>query len=190
MFFSCSPVYHHRRRSAFLRQAASRLCSCPVASCFLPYVERPVLSPVHSDCWVAAGTTGSGTRSITHSSCLQRGHREYRNQDLTSCKRMPARGRVSSCWQCLQRKTRCFIHFPSYRDNDVDTRLVCWQGGATSPQPGDLDMDSSKMTGFLLLQDVHSLLPGQANNELCEPCLLRRIHLVDPCALSGDQERS
>src|SRR5438128_48861 len=23
MFFSCSPVYHHRRRSAFLRQAAS-----------------------------------------------------------------------------------------------------------------------------------------------------------------------
>src|SRR5258708_28853779 len=100
---------------------------------------------------------------------------------------MLVRSRVSSSWHCVQKKTGGFIHFPYYLDNEVDTRRVCWQGGATSPQHGDLDMDSSKMTGFLLLQDVHSLLPGQANNELCEPCLLRRIHLIDPCALSGDQ---
>src|SRR5260221_10897931 len=74
---------------------------------FLSYVE--VLSLVHSDCWVAAGTTGSGTRSTTRSSCLHAGHREYRNQDLTSCKRIPVRGGVSSCWQCLQRKTCCLF---------------------------------------------------------------------------------
>ena len=42
----------------------------------------------------------------------------------------------------------------------LDTRRVCWQGGATSPQAGDLDMDSSKMTLFLLLQDPDGLLPG------------------------------
>src|SRR5260370_19859440 len=112
-----------------------------------------MLSPVHSDCWVAAGTTGSGTRSTTRSSCLQTGHREYRNQDLTSCKRMPARGGGSSCWQCLQRKTRCFIRLPSSRDNEGGTRPGCCEGGATSPQPRDLDVDHSKMTSVPLPHD-------------------------------------
>src|SRR5215469_2721603 len=123
--------------------------------------------------------TGSGTCSITRSSCLQAGHREYRNQDLTSCKRMPARGRVSSCWQCLQRKTRCFIHLPSHRDNKPDMCRVGWQGGATGPQPGDLDVNTTQVTLFLLLQDLDCRLLGQASNALCEACLLSPLHLVD-----------
>src|SRR5260370_12457941 len=106
---------------------------------FLSYVE--VLSPVHSGCWVAAGTTGSGSFSTTRSSCLHAGHREYRNQDLTSCKRMPARGGVSSCWQCLHRKTRCLLMpvppLPRWlvgRGPDAPTRPV--QGGSPGFPPG------------------------------------------------------
>src|SRR5260370_31317696 len=96
------------------------LCGAVLLSCVLAYVE--VLSPFHSGCWVAAGTTGSGTRSTTRSSCLHRGHRKYLNQDLTSCKRMPARGRVISCWQCLHKKTCCFMLVPP-------SLLPRWLGG-------------------------------------------------------------
>src|SRR5260370_26283842 len=103
---------------------------------FLSYVEGPVLSPVHSGCWIAAGTTGSGTCSITRSSCLQAGHREYLNQDLTSCKRMSARGGVSSCWQRLQRKTRCLFmavppRWPVARGPGGPRHLA--QGGSPGP---------------------------------------------------------
>src|SRR5258708_13728640 len=127
---------------------------------FLSYVEGLVLSPVHSGGWVATGMTGSGRRSTTRSSRLHAGHREYRNQDLTSCKRMPARGRVSSCWQCLQRKTRCFIRLSSHRDYEMDMCRVSRQPAAIRPQAGDLDVDTSKMTLFLLLQDLDCCLPG------------------------------
>src|SRR5260221_11178270 len=78
---------------------------------FLSYVE--VLSLVHSDCWVAAGTTGSGTRFTTRSSCLHAGHREYRNQDLASCKRIPVRGAVSSLWALFYSKKLCSITLSS-----------------------------------------------------------------------------
>ena len=78
---------------------------------------------------------------------------------------------------------RCFIRLPSHRYQQLDTCRVCWQGGATCPQAADLDVDSSEMTGFLPLQDVHCCLPGQASNEPREPCLLSPIHLVDPHSL-------
>src|SRR5258708_19585798 len=101
--------------------------------------------------------TGSGTCSTTRSSRLHAGHREYRNQDLTSCKCMPERGGVSSCWQCLQRKTRCFIRLSSHRDYEMDMCRVCWQVVAIYPQPPDLDLNISEMPTFLLLHDFHTL---------------------------------
>ena len=119
-----------------------------------------MLSPIHKGCWIAVGTTGSGSFSTIRSSRLHAGHREYRNQDLISCKRIPARGGVSSCWQCLQRKTRCFIRLSSHRDYEMDMCRVSRQPGAIRPQAGDLDVDSSKLTLFLLLQDLDCCLPG------------------------------
>jgi len=103
---------------------------------------------------------GSGTRSTTRSSRLHAGHLKYLNQDLASCKLIPARGRASSCWQCLQRKTRCFIHLFPHRDYKADTCRVSWEGGAICPQPTDLDVDTGEMTRFLLLQHPDGLLPG------------------------------
>src|SRR5260221_12669489 len=94
-----------------------------------------MLSPVHSDCWVAAGTTGSGTRSTTRSSCLQTGHLEYRNQDLTSCKRMPARGGGSSCWQWLQRKKPRLPPLPPPPPNPQHTPPAPPPAGAPPPPP-------------------------------------------------------
>ena len=145
-------------------------------------------SPAHSWDWMYAGMIGSGTRSITRSSCLQAGHRAYLNQDLASCKRMPARGSVSSCWQCLQRKMRWFIRLPSHRDDEVDTCRVHWQDGATCPQAADLDVDSSEVSRFLPLQGLDGCPLGQPGNASSKACLLDCTHLVDPHALSGDEQ--
>src|SRR5258708_11913198 len=131
---------------------------------------------------------GSGTRSTTRSSRLHTGHLKYLNQDLASCKLIPARGRVSSCWQCLQRKTGCFIHLPSNRDYNVDTCRVSWEGCAICPQPADLDVDTCEMTRFLLLQHPDGLLPGYPGNEPADVCLFSRTHLVDPYTLPGDEQ--
>src|SRR5260370_17892228 len=70
----------------------------------------------------------------------------------------------------------------------MGTRRVSWEGGVTCPQAGDLDVDTGKMVLFLLLQDLDCCLPGQASNELREACLLSPTHLVDPSALSGDEQ--
>src|SRR5258708_21220728 len=104
--------------------------------------------------------TGSGTRSTTCRSCLHAGQREYRNQDLTSCKLIPARGIRSSCWQCLQRKTRCFIRLPSYHSQKMNTCRVSWEGCATCPHRADLNMDTCEMIVFLRRQHLDGLLPG------------------------------
>src|SRR5260370_18683483 len=81
-----------------------------------------------------------------------------------------------------------FSFLRSHRHQQVDTRRVSWEGGVTCPQPGDLDMYTSKMTSFLLLQALDCCLPGQSYNELREPCLFCCTHLVDPYALSADQQ--
>src|SRR5260370_33339624 len=49
-------------------------------------------------------------------------------------------------------------------------------------------MDTSKMTSFLLLQDLDCCLPGQSSNKLREPCLFCRTYLVDPYPLPSDQQ--
>src|SRR5258708_15565901 len=92
---SCCPNAHLHKR-AFLHILLDQLVlfrwatlltwlhGAALLSRFLSYVKGPVPSPVHSGCWVAAGTTGSGSFSTTRSSCLHAGHREYLYQDLRS----------------------------------------------------------------------------------------------------------
>src|SRR5260221_10016874 len=70
----------------------------------------------------------------------------------------------------------------------LDTRRVSRGPAAICPQPGDLDMDSSKMIVFLPLQDPDGLLSGQSSNEPAEAGLLSPIHLIDPYALSTDEQ--
>src|SRR5260370_10290954 len=55
-------------------------------------------------------------------------------------------------------------------------------------QAAELDVDTGKMVLFLLVQDVGCRLPGEASNERREACLLSPTHLVDPSALSGDEQ--
>ena len=64
---------------------------------------------------------------------------------------------------------------------------ISWEGGAACPQPADLDVDSSEMLVFLLLQGLDGLLPGQSSNEPAKACLFSPTHLIDPYPLSGDQ---
>jgi hypothetical protein len=50
------------------------------------------------------------------------------------------------------------LALPSHCDHEVDTCRVCWQGSATCPQPGDLDVDTTQVA--LLLQDLYCCLSG------------------------------
>ena len=67
----------------------------------------------------------------------------------------------AASWTLLVARN-CHVHLnlalPSHCDHEVDTCRVCWQGGATCPQPGDLDVDTTQVA--LLLQDLHCCLSG------------------------------